>query len=292
MLKPTEASANTMKKSRQKVPHLEAGKRNPMQDICTAAGRTAKHREFDMGADQQLRAALNHPTDLNGQPLVGHRLKTIAAERLVTVDSSSSTSVFDSAASLFLGAMKYSCGCAPSISSLWKSFLGLVEAGSPDTAMDFARSYATAFRWCVAGHIHRLADEHQRQPHSIVMVEIWENTGGRYSVGVQNNGERRMMPTDRPPESPMIVFAGTKVPHFIAPQDLQRMRRMGSKQLREELESGKFKFSPRPLALKTEDTLLNVAAPTEIDLGKIRPVIGSLLATIHYRPKRHAKPGA
>lgn len=188
--------------------------------------------------------------------------------------------------------MKYSWGCAPSISSLWKTFLDLVEAGNPDTAMEFARSFAAAFRWCVAGHTHRLGNEHQRQPHAIAMIEIWENKTGCYCVGVQGNGERRIMPSDRPPESPMIVSAGTKIPHFIAPQDLQRLRRMGSKQLLEEVESGKFKLSPRPSVLITEDTLLNVAAPTEIDLDKIRPVIGSLLATMHYKTKRHAKPGA
>jgi len=283
-----------MKPPRKKVPYKKSSKRNPMLDISTVAGRRAKNRASEKNAEQRLRAALKNPTDCKGQPVTGHLLKTIAAERLSIVDGSSPASVFDHATRKFFSALKYSWGCVPIISSLWKTFLDLVESGDADIASEFAKNYASAFRWCVTGHIHRLGIEYENQAHAIVMVEIWKNKTGYYSVGVQRNGERRIMPSDFPPECPMIVFAGTQIPHFIAPQDLERIRRMGTKRFLAESQSGKFKFSPRPLALITEDTLLNVAAPTETDLDQIRQEIGFLLVSLHYKPKskRRSKSGS
>ena len=280
------------KRPRKEVPYRAVGKRNPTKDISTAAGRRAKHRASDKKADQWLRAAIKNPTDSKGQLLAGHIVKTIAAERLIAVDGSCEASVFDYAVKHFLGTLKYSWGCSPRIASLWKSFLQLVETGNAEIARQFTRNYATAFRWCVAGHIHRLDTEYGNLPDAIVMVETWKIKNRHFFVGVQQDGKRCIMPSNPLPENPMLVYSGTTVPTFVAPQDWKRIKQFGFKRVLAQLKSGKFKPSPPTSELIVEDTLLNVAAPSEADLDKIRGEINFLVTHLHYKPKRKPRLGS
>jgi len=277
-----------MKQKRKKVPYSKPGKRSLFKDIFTDAGRRAMNRAAEKEAEISLRTALKNPTDPKGKPVAAHLVKKIAAERLTTQAGSNLDLDFDFATNVFLSKLKYQWGCAPDISTLWKSFLGLVEEADPDHAAEFAKHYASAFRWSVAGHVHRLDLEYHERPEAIVTVEIWRKNKKYFSVGVQRNGTRRMMDSDRPPEHPMILFAGTKIHPFIAPKDFRMAQEMGGKRFLAALRSGKFKFSPRPEILVDQDSVLNIAPPTDEDLPEIRLMVRAL----GFRPKYRARTGA
>ena len=163
---------------------------------------------------------------------------TLAAERLVNWADSNPVLAFDYASNAFASTLRYQWGCATYISKLWNIFRKLVEVAAPDQAVEFAKQYASAFRWVVAGHVHRLNLEYEQRPEAILAVEFWRKKKERFLVGVQRDGNRRMMPPDRTPENPMIAFAGTKMPHFIAPSDFKTIKKMGSKRFLAALESG------------------------------------------------------
>ncbi len=132
--------------------------------------------------------------------------------------------------------------------------------------------------------------ERDALPNSIAVVEIWKTRTGDIAVGIQRDGRRRLIPTDQPPDIPMIIFAGSKIHHFIASQDLKRIEKMvkeiGERRLFAELESGRFKFSARPVALVDEDAVLNVARPADDDLAAIRQA----LSILSFIQRRRAKP--
>ena len=123
-----------MKKPQKKVAYLKPGKRNPMQDIQTNAARRAKVLAAARQAESRLRTALNHPTNPNGKPVAAHLVTKIAAERLQSWDGSNHNSNFDFAAMIFLEKLEYQPGCTTSISTLWKTFLKLVEDADLDCA--------------------------------------------------------------------------------------------------------------------------------------------------------------
>ncbi len=279
-----------MRKPREKVPYRKPSKRNPMLDIPTEAARRAKVLAAEREADSRLRTALDNPTNARGKPVAAHLLKKIAAECLITREGSNHNRAFDFATKAFMQKLNYQWGCAPSISALWKTFLSLVAEVDPDCAAGFAKNYASAFRWCLAGHVHRLDMERDALPNSIVVVEIWKTRTGDIAVGIQRDGRRRLIPTDQPPDIPMIIFAGSKIHHFPASQDLKRIEKMvkeiGERRLFAELESGRFKFSARPVALVDEDAVLNVARPADDDLAAIRQA----LSILSFIQRRRAKP--
>jgi len=265
-----------MKKPRKRVPYYKPSKRSLMKDIFTDAGRRALNRAAEKEAENCLRAALDNPTDTKGKPIAAHLLKKIAAERLVTSEGSDPIVDFYYATEAFISKVRYRWGCGLSISSLWRTFLRLVQEADPRKAAEFAKHYDSAFRWYVAGHMHRLHMEYEERPDAIVKVEIWHKRNECFFVGVQRDGDRRMMPSDCPPEFPILLFAGAKMHHFIAPKDLVRIKRMGSKRFLAALKSGKIKFSQRPEALLDQDTLLNITPPTDDDLPEIRRSLSGL----------------
>jgi hypothetical protein len=200
-----------------------------MLDISTDAGRTAKNRAADKKAEQCLRAAVGNPINEKGHPVPGHLLKTIASVRLHRVEVSSPVSIFDELMTCFLNPLTYSWGTIFSVSNLWNAFLELVTSVDIEIAMELARNYVHAFRWCVAGHLHLLNRDYESRPDAIIGVEIWSGKAGCISVAVRRNGEKSTIPPDYSPENPRIVFAGTRVHEFLAPQDWKRLHRIGHK---------------------------------------------------------------
>ena len=258
-----------MKTPQKKDTYVKVGKRNAMTDILTDAGRRAKNRAAEKEAEERLRNALQNPTDSKGKPVAAHELTRMAAER-VTTSGSDSRGKFGFASRIFLSHLKYQWGSAPSVSELWKLFLSLARKVDSESASDFAKNYEFAFRWCLAGHLNRIESEYLQRPEAIVMVEIYEDKAGVFSVARLQDGSRRVMLKDAPPEQPMIAFAGSRIHSFLAPRDLKKLRQLGAKAALAALESGRFKFSERPLEILDEDMVLNVARPTPDSLAKIQ----------------------
>jgi|GEM_PF-3385802 len=272
-----------MKKAHKKVPYHKEGKRNPMLDISTAAGRRAKNRVAEKTSENELRAALAYPKDGKGKPIASHLVKKIAASQLRSNPGISYAIELEFALDQFLSKLTYQrWGYATTISSLWKSFLKVIGESDPENVRHVAENHKRDFRFCVVGHVHRLNLEYARLPHAIAMVEIWKGKKGRTQIGVQRDGQRRIIPRDQTPEPPMVWHAGTSVPAFIAPVDLKRMHKMGTKRFIAAYESGKIELSLRLDELLTEDTLLNVAPPTPADINAIRK-----LFTFNTRLRRH-----
>jgi hypothetical protein len=265
-----------MDKPDNKVPYRQPGKRNPVKDVLTDAGRRAMNRAAEKEAEISLRTSLENPTDAKGKPVAGHVVKKIAAERLLTLAGSNLDFDFHFAAGAFVSKLKYQWGCATSVSDLWKTFLELIQAAELDQAVEFAKRYASAFRWVVAGHVHRLALQYQERPNAIVTIEVWQKKKQIFHVGVQRDGKRRMIPLDRSPEHPTIVFAGSKIHQFIALKDFIRIMGRGNKRIEAALKSGISKFSFPPEALVDEDIALNVSPPKDEDLAKIRRMFSAL----------------
>lgn len=139
------------------------------------------------------------------------------------------------------------------------------------------------------GHVQRLKLEYERLPYAFKVIEIWKSKDGNVQIGVQNDGKRRVIPFDQPPEPPMLWRAGAKVSHWIAPEDLKRMKKMGHKQFLANLDSGKIKLLPRPIELLTEDTFLNVAPPTPADLIEISKNLPFMIGLARFQPKPRAR---
>lgn len=255
-----------------------------MLDIATPAGRRAKNLAANKEADLRLSDALGRPCKLNGQPLSGHLLKTIAASRLTARDGTSYVNLFEYAAQDFFRYLKYSWGLSPTVHGIWQSFIDVVASVDKEMASEFLRNYQAAFRWCLIGHVQRMGIEHGALPDSIQKVEIWRGKRETVAVGVQNDGERRILPKDRPSEQPTLVSAGCTINQFIAPKDLETMRKIGHERFLEELKSGKR--SSRPAVLVTEEALLNVAVPDEAELAAIRRDIQIVVDMRDYKPKR------
>lgn len=275
-----------MKSPRKKVAYRKQGKRNPMLDIATPAGRRAKNLAANKEADMRLSDALGRPCKLDGQPLSGHLLKTIAASRLTARNGSRSGDAFEYAAQDFFRHLKYSWGLCTAVRDVWQSFIEVVASVDKGMASQFLRDNEAAFRWCLTGHVHRMQLEYEKEPQAIQKVEIWSGDTGNISIGVQNDGERRVMPHDRPPEHPALVAAGTTIHHFIAPEDLKTMHKIGHERFLKEIESGKRSSRPRPPFLVTEDAVLNVAFPDEVELTKVRRDIEFIVNLGDYKPKR------
>jgi len=275
-----------MKKPRERVPYTKPSKRNPMQDIHTDAARRAKLLAAEKDADARLRSALGNPTDKRGKPVAGHIVRTMAASHLVSSAGQSVADDFVFAAGMFLSKLKYQLAYAVSVSSLWKTFLDLVEAADAHFAREIAYGYESAFRWYVAGCVQRIDSEYDRLPDAIVSFEIWNNKGQRKFIAVQQDGVRRVYPPDKFPEPPMLLRAGTKVHEFIAVKDLKQMRQIGFKRFCAEIRSGKRKLSPRSLILVHEDTLINVARPNDSDLAEIRRNLTGFFLLLNKRRAR------
>lgn len=264
-----------------------------MKDIFTDAGRTATNRAVGKEAELQLRAALNDPRDEKGRPVALHHVKTLAASAIRASPGTDRESDFEFAAGLFLERLTYKrWGYTTTVSSLWNTFLQLVDEASPDCTRDFARTHMRDFHFCVVGHVQRLNLEYDRLPHALKTIQIWSSKNGNMQVGVQNDGVHRVIPFDEPPAPPMLWRPGSKIPHWIAPEDLKRMRKMGCENFVDAYKSGKIELSPRPMELLTEPTLLNVAPPTAADLVEIRKTLPFMIDLPPYKPKRRAHKSA
>ena len=278
-----------MKKSCKKVPYNKQSKRNPMLDIQSDAGRRAKNRVAEKKSDNELRAALAYPKDGKGKPIAGHLVKTLAANQLRANPGKSHALDFEFALEEFLSKLTYQrWGYATTISSLWRTFLELIEETDPENVRQVAETRERDFRFCVLGHVHRLNLEYDRLPYALEAIEIWRGRKGITQIGVQRDGQRRVIPHDEPPEPPMVWHAGSKISVFIAPRDLERMRKMGCDRFVAAYKAGKIELSPRPLALLTEDTILNVAPPAAADLVEVRNNLAMIVRSRGYKPKRPA----
>lgn len=277
-----------MKKSRKKVPYTKPSKRNPMVDIDTDAARRAKLLSAEKEAAAKLRAALDDPKNNKGKPVAGHVVMAIAASHLISSAGQSVTDDFGFAVDAFLSKFKYQPASMVSISSLWRTFLDLVQAADAHFAREIAYGYNSAFRWYVAGFLHRIKSEYDRLPNAIVTVEIWDIKGQFKHIAVQRDGVRRLLPPDKFPEPPMLLQAGTEVHEFIAVNDLKLMSKIGFKRFFAEIKSGKRKLTPRSLKLLHEDTLINVACPPDSDLVEIRRYLTSWFSLVNKRCARTA----
>jgi hypothetical protein len=281
-----------MKKPRKKVPYKKPSKRNPVLDIQSDAGRRAKNRVAEKTSDNELRAALAYPKDGKGKPIAGHLVKTLAANQLRANPGTSHALDFEFAVEQFLSKLTYQrWGYATTISSLWKTFLKLIGETDPENVRQVAQTRERDFRFCVVGHVHRLNLEYDRLPYAIEVIEIWRGRKGVTQIGVQRDGQRRVIPHDQPPEPPMVWHAGGSVSVFIAPEDLKRMRKMGYDRFVAAYKAGKIELSPRPLELLTEDTVMNVAPPTAADLVELRKNLAMIFMSRGYKPKRSAVKG-
>jgi hypothetical protein len=277
-----------MKTPRKKVPYSKPSKRNPMQDIHTDAARRAKILAAEKEADTKLRSVLGNPTDKKGRPVAGHIVRAIAASHLVSSAVQSVAYDFGFAADTFLRKLTYHPAYMVRVSSLWKVFLNLLETADANFAREIARGYESAFNWYVVGCLQRIHAEYDRLPNAIVTVEIWDFKGQYKQIAVQRDGHRRELQRDAPPDPPMLLRAGAEVREFIAANDLKRMRQIGFKRFFTEIESGQRHHSPRSLQLLHEDTLINVAPPTEPELAEIRRFLTSWCSLLNKRRARIA----
>ncbi len=276
-----------MKQTQNKAVYRRAGKRNVMKDISTPAGRQAKNRNAEKIAEQKLRKALDHPKDEKGKPVSGHLVTTLAANRLHAVSEHDCEWDFEITSGLFLEKLTYQpWGYATTVASLWDTFLQMVEKANIDSACDFAKFYRRDFKLYVIGHVQRLNLEYSRLPGALKTIEIYIQDNRETNFGVQNDGVRRFLPLDAPPEHPVFVRAGSRLALWLAPEDRRRLIQFGHDEFFKALASKKFKLSPRPKELFTEDTLLNVAPPNGVDLDEIGKAIHSLLALPRYKLER------